>query len=90
MKGQGKKYSKKKAVWIDALIHAREWVAGSSALYYIHQLTRHYMDDAVLSQLLDQLDFYVMPVVNPDGYQYTQRTDIPVNRLQYPLMYSTY
>lgn len=54
---------------IDAGIHAREWIAPTTALYAINQLvenvTNHY--------LFKDLDIYVIPSLNVDGYEYTQR-----------------
>jgi len=54
----------KPAIWIDGGIHAREWISPATALWAI---------DEVLSDpnLMDQLDWYFLPVVNPDGYTFT-------------------
>lgn len=54
-------------ILIDAGIHAREWVAPAMALYIIHRLT----NDAKRSEL-NGVDWYIIPVVNPDGYEYTR------------------
>lgn len=56
------------AVFIDAGIHAREWAAPALALYIINQLVENYSDN---SDLVDSLDWFIVPVANPDGYEYT-------------------
>ncbi|CAL8085782.1 unnamed protein product [Calicophoron daubneyi] len=62
--------SSKPMVWIDAGIHAREWIAPASAIYLIDRLlTRNGQ------MLLKDHQFYIVPVVNPDGYEYTHTTD---------------
>lgn len=55
--GDGKK---KNSIFIDAGIHAREWIAPATALYLINQLT-----DGNYTYLLDNVDIVIMPVANP-------------------------
>ena len=57
-----------RAVYVDAGIHAREWIAPPVAVYLIQQLTDNQDANA---DLLEDLDWYIMPLVNPDGYEYT-------------------
>ncbi|KAK3927537.1 Carboxypeptidase B [Frankliniella fusca] len=57
-----------RAVFVDAGIHAREWIAPPVAIYLIQQLTQQ---AAANDALLDGLDWYILPLVNPDGYEYT-------------------
>lgn len=56
-------------VFIEAGTHAREWITVTVALHCIHQLTekngRH-------RELLRKLRFFIVPVVNPDGYEYSK------------------
>ncbi|KAJ0174172.1 hypothetical protein K1T71_010318 [Dendrolimus kikuchii] len=56
-------------IFIDAGIHAREWVAPAMALYLIHRLTN---DPEARTKDLNGVDWYILPVVNPDGYEYTR------------------
>jgi len=63
--GDGKK---KNSVFVDAGIHAREWIAPATALYLINQLVD---PQSNYSKILNELDFVIQPVVNPDGYEYT-------------------
>lgn len=58
-------------VFIEGGTHAREWITVTVALHCIHQLTekngRH-------RELLRKLRFFIVPVVNPDGYEYSKNT----------------
>ena len=63
---------KKNSIFIDAGIHAREWIAPATALYLINQLVD---PKSNYSMLLEELDFVIMPVVNPDGYEYSHTTE---------------
>ncbi|CAK1551489.1 unnamed protein product [Leptosia nina] len=62
-------------VFIDAGIHAREWVAPAMAMYLIHRL----VSDPDARRELNGVDWYILPVVNPDGYEFTRTNQ--VNRL---------
>jgi hypothetical protein len=55
--------------------HAREWITPMSAMWVADRLVRSYGTDTRLTRLLDTFDFYVIPVVNPDGYVFSWTTD---------------
>jgi predicted deacylase len=61
---------KRNSVFIDGGIHAREWIAPATALYLIDQLLDK---ESNFSQLLNQVDFVIQPLVNPDGYEFSHR-----------------
>jgi hypothetical protein len=64
--------SGKKAIYIQGLIHAREWIAGSSVFFTIASLVDDLhagVQDVV--KLLEKFDFYFTPILNIDGYKYT-------------------
>ncbi|KAL8172990.1 UNVERIFIED_CONTAM: hypothetical protein K2H54_036283 [Gekko kuhli] len=65
----------KNAIWIDCGIHAREWIAPAFCLWFIGHVTHPRRRDDVMASLLQHFDFYVMPVVNVDGYEYTWTTN---------------
>ncbi|XP_054721045.1 carboxypeptidase B-like [Uloborus diversus] len=67
----GSKGTDKPAIWIDSGIHAREWVAPATSLYMIDNLLKGYDTDSESKELLDTFDWYIFPVVNPDGYKHT-------------------
>ncbi|KAL3998933.1 Zinc carboxypeptidase family protein [Acanthocheilonema viteae] len=69
----GTKNNKSKpVVWIDGGIHAREWVAVHTALYLIKQLIIQYYSNQKITEYLRLLDIYIIPCLNPDGYEYTR------------------
>ncbi|XP_027729575.1 carboxypeptidase B2 [Vombatus ursinus] len=70
-----KRNTSRSAIWIDCGIHAREWVAPAFCLWFIGHATQFYGKEAEVTKLLNHLDFYVMPVLNVDGYDYTWKTD---------------
>ena len=58
-----------------ALYHAREWPATDFALRLIKYLARPPGSDARVDSLVQTRDIWVLPVANPDGYEYTFTTD---------------
>lgn len=67
--------STKKAFWLDANIHAREWIAGASAVWMINELTTKYASNAQYKQYLDTIDIYIIPILNPDGFIYSHNQE---------------
>jgi len=61
----------KPAVFYHSLIHCREWITAPVVLYLADHLASNYGTDPEITDLVDQLDIYLVPVVNPDGYVYT-------------------
>ncbi|XP_017026975.1 carboxypeptidase B1-like [Drosophila kikkawai] len=64
--------SGKKAIFIDAGIHAREWLAHTTALNIINQLVVNFEEN---KKLLQDHDWIILPLVNPDGYHYSRSID---------------
>jgi len=62
--------SVKPAIWIDGGFHAREWVSPAASTYIIKELVDLQLHDPT-NPLVNYLDWYIMPVANPDGYEYT-------------------
>nr|XP_026495764.1 uncharacterized protein LOC113400423 [Vanessa tameamea] len=60
------------AVWMDAGIHAREWIAPAVATYISDHIVRNF---ATLPTSMTNKDWYFHPVVNPDGYEYSHTVD---------------
>lgn len=67
----------KPMVFFEAGIHAREWIAPMTAVYVMQQL----VENSASHNLLDELDFIIIPVTNPDGYEYSHASvsDICLN-----------
>ncbi|GAB6031797.1 corticosteroid- binding protein [Chamberlinius hualienensis] len=59
----------KPAIWIDGGIHAREWISPATVTFMIEQLVIASLQGS--SKYLDEMDWYFLPVANPDGYEYT-------------------
>ncbi|XP_034178423.2 carboxypeptidase B-like isoform X1 [Osmia lignaria lignaria] len=62
----------KPAIWIDAGMHAREWISTAVATYIMSQLVEK---NSSYSKLLDSSDWMILPVANPDGYEFTHTGD---------------
>ena len=72
--GSGGKGSKP-AILFHGTVHAREWISSMTVEYLAWQLLTKYSTDATVKSLVDKFDFYNIPIVNPDGFVYTQSTD---------------
>jgi murein tripeptide amidase MpaA len=55
--------------------HAREWITVPVILWLADQLVRQYDTDPYLRRLVDEREWYLVPVMNPDGYVYTWDVD---------------
>jgi murein tripeptide amidase MpaA len=62
----------KKKIWFESLIHAREWITGTTTQYIFNEFLTKRQSDPTIKSLLDQVEIIFIPVVNPDGYKYTQ------------------
>jgi murein tripeptide amidase MpaA len=62
-------------ILLTSVQHAREWVAGSSTVWIIDTLARGYGTDPAITTLLDNVEFHVVPICNPDGYRFTFPTN---------------
>ncbi|EDW69011.1 carboxypeptidase B1 [Drosophila virilis] len=62
----------KKAIFVAAGAHAREWLTPVAALYAVEQLVVNY---ELHAHLLKDYDWTILPLVNPDGYTYSRTVD---------------
>lgn len=74
----------KPAIFIDGGIHAREWIAPATVLYMVDLMLSSHKD------LLNEVDWYVLPVLNPDGYEFTHTKSavIKINRYKFDYIFS--
>ena len=59
--------SEKPAFWVDGNTHAGEVTGSMAALYLIELLLERYGHDDLVTRLLDEQAFYVLPRISPDG-----------------------
>ncbi|XP_036965184.1 carboxypeptidase O-like [Acanthopagrus latus] len=71
--------SEKKVIWMDCGIHAREWIAPAFCQWFVKEIANSYKTDKKLQQILQNVDVYVTPVINVDGYEFTWSNE--TNRL---------
>ncbi|KAM5292405.1 carboxypeptidase B [Ctenodactylus gundi] len=67
----GKAKANKPAIFMDCGFHAREWISPAFCQWFVREAVRTYGKEIRMTELLDELDFYILPVVNVDGYVYT-------------------
>jgi len=59
------------AIFIEGGIHAREWISPATVTFIVNEL----VTNPANRDLLDYYDFFVLPVTNPDGYEYSHSKD---------------
>ncbi|XP_047583349.1 mast cell carboxypeptidase A isoform X2 [Lutra lutra] len=64
----GKKDERRKAIFMDCGIHAREWISPAFCQWFVYQAAKTYGKNKIMTKLLDRMNFYVLPVFNVDGY----------------------
>ncbi|CAO2603046.1 Carboxypeptidase A4 [Lemmus lemmus] len=67
--GGGKK---RPAIWLNAGIHSREWISQATAIWTARKIVTDYQKDPAVTSILENVDVFLLPVANPDGYVYTQ------------------
>ncbi|UCE60735.1 MAG: IPTL-CTERM sorting domain-containing protein [Phycisphaerales bacterium] len=55
--------------------HAREWLTPPIIAYAAQYLLVNYDSDPTVRQLVDNIEWFLMPIMNPDGYVYSWTTD---------------
>ncbi len=70
-------HDKRPTLLITGGSHAREWISVSTAAYIAYTLITAYGDPRFrdVTKVLDHFDVTILPVLNPDGYEYTFSTD---------------
>lgn len=72
---EGVKISKNEdnpVIFIESNIHANEWITSSGALWMINEILTS--ADPEIRALLDNYTWYIFPIINPDGYEYSHTT----------------
>jgi len=58
-----------------AIHHAREPASLSQLVFYMWYLLENYDSDPEVQAILNNTELYFVPVINPDGYLYNEKTD---------------
>ena len=58
-----------------AIHHAREPASLSQLVFYMWYLLENYDTDPEVQNIVNNTELYFVPVLNPDGYLYNQKTD---------------
>lgn len=56
-------------ICIESGTNGSEWMTINVALYFIYQLSKNFMKHLAV---LQKFEFHIIPVVNPDGYEYSR------------------
>eukprot|EP00172_Hildenbrandia_rubra_P000679 Plantae.Rhodophyta-Hildenbrandia_rubra.ctg13721.p1 GENE.Plantae.Rhodophyta-Hildenbrandia_rubra.ctg13721~~Plantae.Rhodophyta-Hildenbrandia_rubra.ctg13721.p1 ORF type:complete len:499 (-),score=102.92 Plantae.Rhodophyta-Hildenbrandia_rubra.ctg13721:513-2009(-) len=84
--GKSDKEKRKKRVLVTGTLHAREWIAGMTGMYVVERLCgKEEEKDKKIEgddgrrirnvDLRDDVEVVVVPVVNPDGFEYSRIDD---------------
>ncbi|KAJ8302919.1 hypothetical protein KUTeg_019315, partial [Tegillarca granosa] len=65
----------KPGFFMEGGIHAREWISPATVIYMTAQLLDKYDSDPNIADMVDKFNWYIIPVFNVDGYEYTFTTD---------------
>ncbi|KAL8852109.1 MAG: hypothetical protein Q9221_003039 [Calogaya cf. arnoldii] len=63
------------AVVLHGTVHAREWITTMVTEYFAYSFLSSFASKSNVRTLLNKYDYYIFPVVNPDGFVYTQTND---------------
>jgi len=61
----------KPGFYIQSELHAREWLANAATTYILKELCEGYGNDDSITQVLDNVNIFIVPTVNIDGYIYS-------------------
>ena len=57
----------KPAIFLEGGIHAREWISPATVTFIIREL----VTNPAHAELLHMYDWIIVPITNPDGYEYS-------------------
>lgn len=73
--GTGRTGERKNTILITGGIHAREWISTTTVNYVAWSFIRSIDEDPMIAKILRNFDIVFIPVLNPDGYEYTWEVD---------------
>ncbi|MFN0132527.1 MAG: M14 family zinc carboxypeptidase [Phycisphaerales bacterium] len=71
--GQGR--GCKPLLLLNSCQHAREWISPMVNMFTADALIRRYDTDPAIKDIVDNVEIIVVPIANPDGYEYTWTTN---------------
>ncbi|MFT7879478.1 MAG: M14 family zinc carboxypeptidase [Sulfurimonas sp.] len=66
------KADEKPAMLYTGTVHAREWIGNELALKFIEHVAENQFVDPELEKHLQEATIYMVPCLNPDGYEYSR------------------
>ncbi|MFI4897184.1 MAG: M14 family zinc carboxypeptidase [Phycisphaerales bacterium JB059] len=60
---------------LNGLTHAREWITPMNVMYLAESLVDGYGVDPEITSIVDQMEWFIIPVLNPDGYAFSWTTN---------------
>uniref|UniRef100_A0A1I8MVE3 Peptidase M14 domain-containing protein n=1 Tax=Musca domestica TaxID=7370 RepID=A0A1I8MVE3_MUSDO len=73
-------------IYIESNIHAREWITSATATWFINELLTS--SDPDIRNLAENYDWYIVPVLNVDGFVYTHNKDRLWRKTRQPVAHS--
>jgi len=64
-------YIERQFIFLAIGIHAREWISPAVALFILRQL----VENKSYRTLISEVDWYILPMINADGYEYSHTVD---------------
>lgn len=65
----GPVFGRKPIIAMESGMHSREWASPPTVLYLIHRLVQ---DPRTRMELLEKVDYLIVPMLNPDGYEHSR------------------
>ncbi|XP_071503530.1 carboxypeptidase B-like [Diadema antillarum] len=76
IRGTGSTEENPPAVWFEGGIHAREWISPATVMGFTQKLIDDYRaNDQLVVDMFDNIDWYIVPSLNVDGYAFTWEED---------------
>lgn len=70
----GNPRSSRPAVFFQGGQHAREWINPAVTIYIAHNMLERYPTDSRIRGLMERAEIIVLPILNPDGYEFSWTT----------------
>jgi extracellular matrix protein 14 len=65
----------RKTILVTGGLHGREWISTSTTSYLLWSMVTSFGTDPMITKLLQRFDIVFIPILNPDGYEYTWQED---------------